>query len=170
MNNYNYYQNAYMGYPQGNNMQGYGQKPYPNQQAFVQQPQETQIPIVDIKNVFSKKEVDDFIVFPNTAVLLIDKTNSMAFLKLSNGNAQPFLRKFSFNELSPNGEPLNAPKTPQNIESEQFVKKDELQGLGLVSMAQYKQDYDKLIESFNLRLKELNNKIGEIANGKQVAE
>ena len=170
MNNYNYYQNAYMGYPQGNNMQGYGQRPYPNQQAFVQQPQETQIPIVDIKFVSQKKEAEDFIVFPNTAVLLIDNINGFAYLKLSNGNAQSHIREFSFVEKGKEQKPLNAPKSKENENVEQFVKKEDLERLNLVSMAQYREDYNKLVESFSLKLKELSNKIGEFANGKQITE
>lgn len=173
MNNYNYYQNAYMGYPQANNVQPYYPRPSV-QQPYVSTPQQPQafmeLPIVDIKFVSQKKDVEDFIVFPNTSVLLIDRSSATAYLKLANGNAQPFLRQFSFSELSQDGKPIIAPTSEEKPKDEQFVKKEDFDRLDLVSMAQYKEDINKLVESFNSKLKELKNKIGEFANGKQLTE
>lgn len=168
MNNYNYYQNAYMGYPQANNMQGYYQRPYANQQPVVQQQIQSlvEIPIVDIKFVLSKKEVEEFILFPNTSVLFIDKTNSLSYLKISNANGQSTIRQFSFVELSQEGKPLNAPTTPETINNEEFIKKSEISDLGFITMAQYKEEYNKLVNGFNSKLKELQNAIGEVTNGK----
>ena len=172
MNNYNYYQNAYMGYPQANNMQGYYQRPYANQQPVVQQQVQTpvEIPVVDMKFVTSKKEVEDFIIFPNTSVLFIDKANSLSYLKIANGNAQCVIRQFSYNELSQEGKPLNAPTTPEVTSNEEFVKKSEIGDLGFITMAQYKEEYNKLVTGFNSKLKELQMTIGDIANGKSSNE
>ena len=169
MNNYNYYQNAYMGYPQGN-MQGYQQRPY--QQPIIQQQVQTpiEIPIVDLKFVSSKKEVEDFIVFPNTSVLFIDKTNSLSYLKIANGNAQCTIRQFSFNELSQDGKPLNGSTTTETASDEEFIKKSEIDSLGFITMAQYKEEYNKLVSGFNSKIKELQNAIGGIDNGKSSNE
>lgn len=165
MNNYNYYQNAYMGYPQNGAMQPYQQRQYQPQQPFVQQTQQVQIPIVDIRFV-NEKEVADFIVFPNTSVLLIDKENLSAYLKTANANAQPSIKKFTYSELDGEGKPLNGSKTPQTKELEQFIKKDEIGSLGLVSMSYYEQQYNKLVEGFNAKIKSLQEKIMGVNNGK----
>ena len=164
MNNYNYYQNAYMGYPQNIQPQGYGQRPYATQQPFVQQTQQIQIPIVDIRFV-TEKEINDFIVFPNTSVLLIDKDNSFAYLKTANANAQPTIKKFTFNEFNGESKPVNEPTTDKTIDYKQFVKKDEINDLGFVSLAQYEQQYNNLVNSFNAKLKSLQDKIMGANNG-----
>ena len=170
MNNYNYYQNAYMGYPQTNPMQNYQQRPMVNQQAFVPQQQEMQIPIVDIKFVSERKEVEDFIIFPNTAVLLVDKTNGLAYLKMSSGNNAPIIKNFSYSELAQDGKPLNATQKHESIDSEQFIKKTDFESLNLVSMPYFKEQYNKLVEGFNSKFKELQTKIGELSNGKPINE
>ena len=169
MNNYNYYQNAYMGYPQSN-MQGYQQRPY--QQPIIQQQVQTpiEIPIVDLKFVSSKKEVEDFIIFPNTSVLFIDKTSSLSYLKIANGNAQCTIRQFAFNELSQDGKPLNGSTTVENVNNEEFVKKSEIKDFGFITMAQYKEEYNKLVSGFNSKIRELQNAIGGIDNGKSINE
>ena len=170
MNNYNYYQNAYMGYPQTNPMQNYQQRPMVNQQAFVPQQQEMQIPIVDIKFVSERKDVEDFIIFPNTAVLLVDKNNGLAYLKMSSGNNAPIIKNFSYSELTQDGKPLNGSKSTETLNNEEFVKKSEISSLGFITMAQYREEYNKLVSGFNSKLKELQNAIGGIDNGKSSNE
>jgi hypothetical protein len=129
---------------------------YSNVQPTVSNVQTENIPIVDIRFV-STEEAKGFIMFPNTAVLLIDKPNNIAYLKVANGNAQSTMRPFKFQEIGNNGEPLKD-ETPK-LNMAEYVKIEDLKSMGFITNAQYQESQKLLIDNFNAKLKELQSKI-----------
>lgn len=158
-NNFNGY-----GYPMVNN--GYQQpmaqpyqQPYrqPQPQPIPQQPQaqpQQGIPLIETKFVTSE-EAKAYIVMPNSASLLIDKANGVAFLKSANNMGQSFMESYEFKKLDGNAPKEEAKPQPQ-IDLSPYAKKEDLSGYAT------KQDVRSLYE----KLEQL-QRIGARQNGNQ---
>lgn len=161
MNN-NYFNgfNNYPQYPYGYqaNMQRQGQmfnsqmaQPQPQQMPMqTQQPQtQFEIPLREVKFVTSE-EAKAYIVFPNTAVLLIDKQQGLAYLKSADNMGQSFMETFSFKKYEQGQETaLKDTKEEKPIDLSNFVQKDDLKVFASLK------DYNELFE----KVEELNKKI-----------
>ena len=141
---------GYMGYPYS---QGYGYNPYgqrmspqtqPMPQPQAQQNQMTmqpqmpmETPIQDIKFV-NKAQAEAYIVFPNSRVLLIDKDSGMAHLKIADNMGQSTTQFYKFELVNEDGSPIKPQEPTPQVNFDEFIKKSDLEKLGLVSMQEFK--------------------------------
>lgn len=145
--------NAYS-YNAGYGMPNYQQRAYnpimqpmqqmpPNMKMTMNQPQ-TDMPIQDIKFVNSA-QAEAYIVFPNTKVLLIDTQSGIAHLKSADGMGQSQTKYFKFIPSNADGSPLQQePDHTQQINFDGFVKREELETLGYVTIDKYNELIDEL--------------------------
>lgn len=130
--------NGNMGYPNT-------YTPYTQNNGFNQQPQQINDMPIQVRFV-TQKEAEGFIVYPNSTILLIDKMNGMAHLKTANNLGESTTQVFKFMPF--NGNDMNtAPSgvTPQNnINTENFVTKTDLQKLNFATKEQLKMVLDKV--------------------------
>ena len=166
MTNYFNGYNNYPQYPYGyqSTMQRQGQMinnqmSQPHPQTLPLQPQQTQnqfeIPLREVKFVTSE-EAKAYIVFPNTASLLIDKQQGLAYLKSADNMGQSFIETFSYKKYEQGQEtPLQDTKKEEPIDLSSFIKKTDLDTLELVK----KRDLDKIMETSNKEYEELKKKV-----------
>lgn len=164
MNNYFNGYNNYPQYPQGyqTTMQRQGQmfnNQMPQPMPMPMQNQQTQnqfeIPLREVKFVTSE-EAKAYIVFPNTASLLIDKQQGLAYLKSADNMGQSFMEAFSFKKYEQGQETaLQDTKKEEPIDLSSFIKKTDLDTEELVR----KGDLDKIMEKSNTKYEELNKKV-----------
>ena len=119
---------------------GYNYTPQPQQMPSTpqNQPQAQQqydMPIQDIRFV-TAEEAKAFIVMPNSRVLLIDR-GGMAYLKTADNMGQSQTQCFRFQAVNADGSPIQPQEETPKVDFAQFVKKDDLQNLGFVTMEQF---------------------------------
>lgn len=146
--------NPYMNYPQ----YGYGyqqQMQQRGQMANMQQPiqpriqmptqppmpMQYEIPLRETKFVTSE-EAKAYIVMPNSASLLIDKQQGIAYLKSADNMGQSFMEIYTFTKYGENAPKLSRSEetTPQSIDLSSYVKKDEIGAFKFAKM----EDLEKL--------------------------
>lgn len=170
--------NAYQSYPYQNNyggMSGYAQRGYNSQPQPMTQPQpqvQPQIqmpmaqpmppmdmPIQDIKYV-NKAQAEAYIVFPNSKVMLIDKESGIVYIKTADGMGQSKTDYFRFEPINADGSPIKPQEPTPQVDFDQFIKKEDLEKLGFVTVSQYNELAQRL-EQIQKRLE------GVKANGGQ---
>ena len=138
---YPYRQYGYGGYQMPNYQQNPKSPPattipqaqtIPQQQ--VQMPYET--PIQDIKFV-NRAQAEAYIVYPNTKVMLIDNESEMAYIKTADGMGQCKTEYFRFVPINPDGSPLKSQEPSPQINLDEYIKKEDLEKFGFVTIAQY---------------------------------
>lgn len=144
---YNPYQPSY----QPNQFQGsQGQINAPQGQ-YTQQ-NTNDMPIQGVKLV-NADEARAFIVMPNTRVMLMDRNNSIFYIKSADSLGQSTLEAYEFKRIdNTNNTPQEKVEMP-NIDLEQFVKKDEIKNVVTE---------DKLSTELKTVKDELSNKIEEL--------
>lgn len=129
----------------------YMQRPYSQQpQQVTAQPQSQMqmsmpmdIPIQDIKYV-NKAQAEAYIVYPNSKVMLIDKENGMVYIKTADGMGQSHTDYFRFELINADGSPIKPQEPTPQIDFGSFVKKEDLEKAGFVTVAQYNELAQKL--------------------------
>ena len=138
------YQSNYGGMP-SYAQRGYGSQPQPmaQPQPQVQQPMQMpqqmppmELPIQDIKYV-NKAQAEAYIVFPNTKVMLIDKESGIVYVKTADGMGQTQTDYFRFDRVNADGSPIKPQEPIPQVDFDQFIKKEDLEKLGFVTIAQY---------------------------------
>ena len=146
--------NPYQAYPYQTNYGGvqtyqqraYGYQPQPQFQQQMQMQQQMppmELPIQDIKFV-NKAQADAYIVFPNTKVVLIDTESGIAHIKTADGMGQSRTEYYRFEQVNADGSPIKPQESPQQINFDEFVKKEQLKELGFVTFEQYKEIAQKI--------------------------
>lgn len=171
MNNFSYGNyNNYSQYPMGyqTNMQRQGQMfnnqmPQPQLQPMPMQPQQTQtqfeIPLREVKFVTSE-EAKAYIVFPNTASLLIDNQQGLAYLKSADNMGQSFMEAFKFKKYEQGQETaLKDTKKEETIDLSNYVKKEDLGAF--VGLEEYKQLLGK-VEQLQKQIMGVKTNVGTI--------
>lgn len=163
--------NAYS-YNAGYGMPNYQQRAYnPIMQPMQQMPQNMQIPmqqpqsdmpIQDIKFV-NAAQAEAYIVFPNTKVLLIDMQSGIAHLKSADGMGQSQTKYFKFIPSNADGSPVQQTEPTTQINLDGFVKREELESLGYVTVDKY----NELIEELNKIKQYLSGAKQNAGTGKQ---
>ena len=144
------------GYPQNYATPNYMQRQYAPQPQQMMQPKmamQTQvpmpnqipieIPIQDIKFV-NKAQADAYIVFPNTKVMLIDRDGGFVYVKTADGMGQTQTDYFRFDRVNADGTPIKAQEPIPQVNFEEFIKKDDLEKFGFVTVSQYNELAQKL--------------------------
>ena len=120
---YNTYSNPYM---YGvNPVQNYG---IPNQQYYPNVQNTNDMPMQGVKFV-TQDEAKAYMVMPNQRVLLMDKNNSLFYIKSADSLGQSNLEAYEFKKID-----INNPKQPEQntgpkFDIENLVKKDQLDNL-----------------------------------------
>jgi hypothetical protein len=129
--------------------------PQPQVQPQAQMPMPQQMPpmempIQDIKYV-NKAQAEAYIVFPNTKVMLIDKESGIVYLKTADGMGQTQTDYFRFDRVNADGSPIKPQEPTPQVNFDDFIKKDDLEKLGFVTIAQY-QELAQILEQIQRRL------------------
>lgn len=171
--------NGYQGYPYSQNygaMPNYMQRPYapqntqipqtqtmPQMQQPMQMPQQMQpmeLPIQDIKFV-NKAQAEAYIVFPNTKVMLIDTESGIAYIKTADGMGQSKTDYFRFEPINADGTPIKPQEPTPQVNFDDFIKKEDLEKLGFVTVAQYNELAQRM-EQIQKRLEGAKQNVGTI--------
>ena len=142
-----YQQTSYMQRPYNPQPQQMAQ-PQPQPQPQVQMPMAQQMPpmempIQDIKYV-NKAQAEAYIVFPNTKVMLIDKESGVVYVKTADGMGQTKTDYFRFEAVNADGSPIKPQEPIPQINFDEFIKKEDLEKFGFVTVAQYNELAQKL--------------------------
>lgn len=144
---YNPYQPSY----QPSQFQGSQGQINGSQTQYTQQ-NTNEMPIQGVKLV-NADEARAYIVMPNTRVMLMDRNNSIFYIKSADSLGQSTLEAYEFKRIdNSNNVPQEKAETP-NIDLEQFVKKDEIKNVVTE---------DKLSTELKTVKDELSNKIEEL--------
>lgn len=116
-------------------------QPQPQTQPQVQIPMAQQMPpmempIQDIKYV-NKAQAEAYIVFPNTKVMLIDKESGVVYMKTADGMGQTKTDYFRFEPINADGSPIKPQEPTPQVDFGSFVKKEDLEKAGFVTIEQY---------------------------------
>jgi hypothetical protein len=120
------------------------------QMPMAQQMTPMEMPIQDIKYV-NKAQAEAYIVFPNTKVMLIDKESGIVYLKTADGMGQSKTDYFRFEPINADGTPLKPQEPIPQVNFDDFIKKEDLEKLGFVTMSQY-QELAQRLEQIQKRL------------------
>ena len=121
-------------------------QPQPQVQQPMQMPQQMppmELPIQDIKYV-NKAQAEAYIVFPNTKVMLIDKESGVVYLKTADGMGQSKTDYFRFEPINADGSPIKPQEPIPQVNFDEFIKKEDLEKFGFVTVAQYNELAQKL--------------------------
>lgn len=134
--NNNPYFNGYTSYPYGYQTQMQRQGQMAN---MPMQQQTYDVPFREVKFVTSQEAIP-YIVMPNSSSLLIDKQNGIAYVKTADTMGQSTTKTYKFEEVSDKGQETAQKDTKEqnSIDLSQYIKKDEISGLGLAT----KQEFD----------------------------
>ena len=150
-NQYGYQQPSYM----GTNYQGYQRQPIIQNMPFQPQPQAQpqmqmpmEMPIQDIRYV-NKAQAEAYILYPNTKVMLIDKDNSMVYLKTADNTGLCKTDYFKFEPINADGSPVQPKEEKPKVDMGEYIKKSELANLGYVTMEQLNDILSKLTSQQN---------------------
>ena len=127
--NYNYPQRGYAPQPQ--------QMVQPQTQPQTQIPTAYETPIQDIRFV-TNKEAEAYIIYPNSRVLLLDTENGVAHLKTADAMGKSTTQYFKFTPISADGTPIKPPSAQPSIDLSDYIKRTDLEQLGLVTADQFK--------------------------------
>ncbi len=125
------FSNPYLNY--GMYQQPMYQQMQQQMQQQVQQPQAPQPtstntqydkPIQDVRFVESGKDAEDYILLPNTRVMLIDRKNSMFYIKSTDSLGTPTMETYKYSKLADKSNISTAPE----IDTKDFVKVQDLKG------------------------------------------
>jgi hypothetical protein len=98
------------------------------------------MPVQDIRFVTSE-EAKAFIVMPNTRVLLIDRNGGVAHLKTADSMGQSATQMYRFEPITQDG---GATPAQPKIDLGAYIKREEIDGLGLVTIEQFNNLVDEL--------------------------
>ena len=150
----NYMQRAYNSQPQSM------AQPQPQvQMPMAQQMPPMEMPIQDIKYV-NKAQAEAYIVFPNTKVMLIDKESGIVYLKTADGMGQTQTDYFRFDRVNADGSPIKLQEPTPQVDFNQFIKKEDLENFGFVTIEQYNSLAQKL-EQIQKRLEGVRTNVGQ---------
>jgi hypothetical protein len=137
------------------------QMPQNQQQVFtpIQTPPPMETPIQDIKFV-NRAQAEAYIVFPNTKVMLIDTENGMAYIKTADGMGQTQTDYFRFDKVNADGSPIKPQEPIPKVNFDEFIKKEDLEKFGFVTVAQYNELAQKL-EQMQKRLEGARTNVGQ---------
>ena len=153
-NNYGYPTPSYLGgtgyqnpYQQRQNVQPQmPMQPQPQAQPQMQMPME--MPIQDIRYV-NKAQAEAYILYPNTKVMLIDKDNSMVYLKTADNTGLCKTDYFKFEPINADGSPIQPKEENPKVDMAEYIKKSELNEFGFITMPQLKDILNSLTSQQN---------------------
>jgi hypothetical protein len=139
----------------------------PQQPPMVQQPTPMQpqmpnayeMPIQDIKFV-NKAQAEAYIVFPNTKVMLIDTESGIAHIKTADNMGQSKTEYFRFEPINADGSPIKPQEPIPQVNFDEFIKKQDLENFGFVTVSQYNELAQKL-EQIQKRLEGVRTNVGQ---------
>ena len=142
---------GYMGYPYQNNYGygTYGQRILPQTQqmgqpmqpqAQSQAPSQMQQPIPQIQDVRygTEEEAKAFIVFPNASAYFIDEPKGRLYVKTANNVGASSMSYFAITPINADGTPIKPQEPTPQVNFDEFIKKSDLEKLGLVSVQEFK--------------------------------
>jgi hypothetical protein len=159
------YQPSYA--PQNYAQRAFQQQPIQTPQPQPQMPPTAQIqpsapidlPIQDIKFV-NKAQAEAYILYPNTKIMLIDTENGVAYIKTADSMGLCKTDYFRFEKTNADGAPLKPQEPTQNINFDDFIKKDQIGSLGFATVEQYNALAQKL-EQIQKRLEGAKPNVGQ---------
>lgn len=154
----NYMQRPYAPQPQ-QMTQPQPQPQPPMQMPMAQQMQPMEMPIQDIKYV-NRAQAEAYIVFPNTKVMLIDKESGIVYMKTADGMGQTQTDYFRFEKVNADGSPIKPQEPIPQINFDEFIKKEDLEKFGFVTVAQYNELAQKM-EQIQKRLEGAKSNVGQ---------
>ena len=167
--------------------QGYGYQPNYQQPSYMQrsyapqapqvpqtQPQQTmqpqmampqQIPIADLPiqdiRYVNKAQAEAYIVYPNTKVMLIDRDSGIAYVKSADSMGQLSQNDyFRFEKVNADGSPIKPQEPTPQVDFNQFIKKEDLEKFGFVTIEQYNVLAQRL-EQIQKRLEGAKQNVGQ---------
>ena len=105
-----------------------------NQNSYAQAPAES--PIQDIRFV-NRAQAEAYIVYPNSKVMLIDNESGMAYIKTADAMGQCRTDYYRFQPVNADGSPIKPQEPSPQINLDEYIKKEDLEKLGFVTIAQY---------------------------------
>lgn len=143
---YNNYNPNYS-YQPNYSMPNYMQRPYasqpqqmtqtaPPQQQAQPQPQINLPQIQDIRYA-TEEEAKAFIVFPNASAYFIDLPKNRLYIKSANASGISNIDYFDLTAINSDGTPIKPQEPAQQVNFDDFVKKDQIPNLGFVTIEQY---------------------------------
>lgn len=140
------YQNNYSGMP-SYAQRGYGSQPQPMAQPQPQvqpQPQmQPQIPIApQVPQIQefrhgTEDEIRPIIIYPNCVAYYIDYRKGRMYAKRADGSGMPSLEYYELTPINADGSPIKPQEPIPQVDFDQFIKKEDLEKLGFVTVAQY---------------------------------
>ncbi len=152
------FNSPYQNYPYSNNYQSpnYMQRAYnpqPQQmaqpQAQPQMPMQPQAPIAQTPQIQevrhgTEDEIKGHIVYPNCVVYFIDYPKGRFYAKTANASGISNIEYFSITAINADGSPIKAQEPTPQVNFDNFIKKEDLEKLGFVTVAQYNELTQKL--------------------------
>jgi 23S rRNA-/tRNA-specific pseudouridylate synthase len=129
------------------------------QMPMAQQMPPMEMPIQDIKYV-NRAQAEAYIVFPNTKVMLIDKESGIAYVKTADGMGQTQTDYFRFDRVNADGSPIKPQEPAPQVDFNQFIKREDLEKFGFVTVSQYNELAQKL-EQIQKRLEGAKQNVGQ---------
>jgi hypothetical protein len=124
-------QRPYVPQPQQIPQNSHQMQPQPQQQPQISLPQ-----IQDIRYA-TEEEAKAFIVFPNASAYFIDLPKNRLYIKSANASGISNIDYFDLTPINADGTPIKPQEPAQQVNFDDFVKKDQIPNLGFVTIEQY---------------------------------
>jgi hypothetical protein len=160
----NYMQRAYNPQPQ--------QMAQPQSQPQVQQPMQMpqqmqpqipiapQVPQIQEFRHGTEDEIRPIIIYPNCVAYYIDYSKGRMYAKRADGAGMSSLEYYELTPINADGSPIKPQEPIPQVNFEEFIKKDDLEKLGFVTVSQYNELAQKL-EQIQKRLEGAKQNVGQ---------
>lgn len=158
----NYMQRAYN--PQPQQMA----QPQPQPQPQMQMPQQMQpqipiapqVPQIQEFRHGTEDEIRPIIIYPNCVAYYIDYSKGRMYAKRADGAGMSSLEYYELTPINADGSPIKPQEPIPQVNFEEFIKKEDLEKFGFVTVAQYNELAQKL-EQIQKRLEGAKQNVGQ---------
>lgn len=154
----NYMQRAYN--PQPQQMA----QPQPQVQQPMQMPQQMpiapQVPQIQEFRHGTEDEIRPIIIYPNCVAYYIDYSKGRMYAKRADGAGMSSLEYYELTPINADGSPIKPQEPTPQVDFSNFLKKEDLDNLGFVTVAQYQELAQKL-EQIQKRLEGAKANVGQ---------
>jgi hypothetical protein len=155
-----YMQRAYNPQPQ----QMAQPQPQPQVQQPMQMPQQMpiapQVPQIQEFRHGTEDEIRPIIIYPNCVAYYIDYSKGRMYAKRADGAGMSSLEYYELTPINADGSPIKPQEPIPQINFDEFIKKEDLEKFGFVTVAQYNELAQKL-EQIQKRLEGARTNVGQ---------
>lgn len=118
-----------------------------------------QVPQIQEFRHGTEDEIKPIIIYPNCVAYYIDYSKGRMYAKRADGAGMSYLEYYELIPINADGTPIKPQEPTPQVNFDDFIKREDLEKLGFVTIAQY-QELAQRLEQIQKRLEGAKNNVG----------